>query len=123
MEKTAGKGGDEKLNYGQKVKNNSTAKYGKNIAAFWTLSIEEYMEIQKRLLEKNKSASGQQAGWAKMFLKKTAADNRGFQENRSPYHLWGIMRISCWQRKTDMLPGEPVIWLDYMGGSKHPVKG
>ena len=123
MEKTAGKGGRRKLNYGQKVKT-AVPRNMEEYCDFLDLSIEEYMEIQKRVLKNNKSSVWSASGLGQMFLKGRPPQTiEDFWENRSPLPLMGIMRISCWQRRRTCLPGNRLsgFRLAWEGG-KHPVK-
>lgn len=104
------------MNYGQKVKKQQYREIWEEYCSFLDLSIEEYMEIQKRLLEEQISVWSA-SGLGQMFLKgRTAADNRGFQENRSPYHLWGLCGYPVGKEDGHAARGTGYLASDYMGG-------
>ena len=56
------------MNYGQKVKKQQYREIWEEYCSFLDLSIEEYMEIQKRLLEEQISVWSA-SGLGQMFLK------------------------------------------------------
>ena len=110
------------MNYGQKVKKQQYREIWEEYCSFLDLSIEEYMEIQKRLLEEQISVWSA-SGLGQMFLKGRQPQTIEDFRRTVPLTTYGDYADILLAKKTDMLPGEPVIWLQTTWeGGKHPVK-
>ncbi len=121
MEKTAGKGGDE-VELRTEGKKQQYREIWEEYCSFLDLSIEEYMEIQKRLLEEQISVWSA-SGLGQMFLKGRQPQTIEDFRRTVPLTTYGDYADILLAKKTDMLPGEPVIWLQTTWeGGKHPVK-
>ena len=98
------------MNYGQRVKKQQYREVWEEYCGFLDLSIEEYMGIQKRLLEEQISVWSA-SGLGQKFLKGKRPQTTEDFRRAVPLTTYGDYADILLGKQTDMLPGEPVIWL------------
>lgn len=115
-------GGRTVLNYGQKVKKQQYKEIWQEYCGFLDLSIDEYMGIQYRLMEEQIKV-WTASGLGQMFLNGKKPQTVEDFRRVVPLTTYGDYADILLGKQTDMLPGEPVIWLQTTWeGGKHPIK-
>ncbi|MEA4832905.1 MAG: GH3 auxin-responsive promoter family protein [Oscillospiraceae bacterium] len=112
------------MNYGQRVQKNQKNEIWYEYCNFLGLSIDEYMRIQYRLFEEQISA-WLKSGIAKEIIPGSFTQNMTVDEFRkkcplTDYYNYADILLA---KRSDMLPAEPVIWLQTTWeGGKHQIK-
>ena len=111
------------MRFDQKLKKNTTEEMWQEYCGFLDLSIEEYMQIQNRLMEEQiglwcKSPLGQ-----KLLNGKKAPLTVDAFRQLFPLTEFVDYADILLQKRADFLPAEPVLWIETTWeGGKHPVK-
>nr|MDD6335050.1 GH3 auxin-responsive promoter family protein [bacterium] len=110
------------MNFEQKLKALPKEELWQEYCGFLDLSLEEYMLIQRRLLQEQMSLWAQ-SGLGKRLLKgKVPATVEEFRQTL-PLTDYSDYADVLLEKRIDLLPEEPVVWMQTTWeGGKHPVK-
>ena len=110
------------MSFREKLKNSDRRSLWDEYCGFLDLSLEEYMQIQNRLMTE------QMELWSRSALGQKILDGRvpqTIEEFRKTVPLttyWDYADILL-QKKKEMLPGEPIVWIETTWeGGRHPIK-
>lgn len=110
------------LNYGNKLNKKLHREIWEEYCGFLDLSIDEYMVIQKRLMEEQIQLWSP-SGLGQKFLKGKAVNTIDDFRKQVPLTNYIDYADVLLGKKNELLPVEPVIWLQTTWeGGKHPLK-
>lgn len=110
------------MKFEQKLKKLSQEEIWQEYCGFLDLSLEEYMQIQKRLMEEqivlwSRSALGQR------FLQGKELHSIAEFRQQIPLTTYEDYADILLQKQGSMLPDEPIIWIQTTWeGGRHPIK-
>ncbi len=105
-----------------KLKRKQYEEVWNEYCGFLDLSIDEYMQIQSRLMEEQLEIWSKSGIGKKILNGKTPKNIKEFRE-MVPLTTFSDYSEILLSKQKDMLPGEPVIWIETTWeGGKHPVK-
>ena len=109
------------LNYGDKIQKKQFREIWDEYCNFLDLSIEEYMTIQRRLMQEQIQLWSP-SGIGRKFLDRTPDSIEDFR-NAVPLTTYEDYADILLGKKEDMMPMQPVLWLQTTWeGGKHPLK-
>jgi len=110
------------LRFGEKLSRDSNADVWQEYCGFLNLSIQEYMQIQERLMHEQMELWGA-SGIGQIFLKGRKIETIDEFRKVVPLTTYEDYADVLLGKRTDMLPDEPVVWLQTTWeGGKHPIK-
>ena len=114
--------GGSALRYADKIKNDKNEDVWNEYCGFMHISMKEYMQIQRRLMEEQMNVWCNSGVGKKILQGKKPKTIDEFRKMvpLTTYEDYADILLS---KRSDMLPGEPVVWLQTTWeGGKHPVK-
>ena len=109
------------LNYGDKIQKKQFREIWDEYCNFLDLSIDEYMTIQRRLMQEQIQLWSP-SGIGRKFLDRTPESIEDFR-NAMPLTTYEDYADILLGKKEDMMPMQPVLWLQTTWeGGKHPLK-
>ena len=110
------------MKFEEKLKQSRAEDIWNEYCGFLDLNIDEYMNIQNRLMEEQLSLwTGSQLG--KKLLKGKSIHSVKEQRESFPLTTYEDYADVLLQKRGDMLPAEPIIWIQTTWeGGKHPIK-
>lgn len=111
------------VNFEEKLRNQQYDDLWQEYCGFLDLDIGGYMQIQRRLMEEQIGLWSASALGKKLLDGGRPRDGRGVPPRGSADDLRGLRRTSLLQKRSEMLPAEPVVWIQTTWeGGKHPIK-
>lgn len=110
------------MKFEDKLKKQPGSALWKEYCGFLDLNIEEYMQIQNRLMMEQIQLWGN-SGLGKRLLKEARPQSVEDFRRMLPLTSFADYADVLLQKRADMLPAEPIIWIETTWeGGKHPVK-
>ena len=111
----------QRLNYGEKIQKKQFREIWGEYCNFLDLSIDEYMTIQRRLMQEQIQLWSP-SGIGRKFLDHTPESIEDFR-NAMPLTTYEDYADILLGKKEEMMPMQPVLWLQTTWeGGKHPLK-
>lgn len=110
------------MRFEEKLKTLSQEEIWQEYCGFLDLSIEEYMQIQNRLMEEQ-IALWSNCALGQRFLKGKQISSIDEFRKEIPLTTYGDYADVLLQKQGSMLPDDPIIWIQTTWeGGRHPVK-